>query len=329
MRFVRGLQVAWPLGTPMSGPAVWVCFVSRPSPSSGALGSPMRPAVPSPSWSFARIIGLAAVIGIGAGTALGMMDWGEESFEDVAERAAQRRMPGGSPASMAASVAPTPQSLSGIPPFPGVQPRRLIGEGNVGGSPVSVSWFATTQSLPAVLNFYADAFHKEGRKPVRQQFSKDLGYVAWLDEHFDAGIGAGVLHMVTVTKQGSQTMVFLSASRPDMAMASGPPSLPEGLVLPPQSTQPQTVNLGEDAQANRVVYFRNAELKPAQMMAFFEQQLKKLGFTVAPVKEQSNQVAVSGQKGSATVVVAAQTETTGSSVVITFARIPVSAGVTR
>ncbi len=270
-------------------------------------------------WSFARILLVTAVVGTVAGTLLGTFVAPPEEPEVVAEREVARLMPRQAPAESGDEMAPDPASLSGIPPYPGVYPRRLARQATAQGGPMSISWFTTEAPTGDVLDFYERAFRADGRRPFKQRRGPDMGYVAWLDAHTDGGLGAGVLHMVSAMKQFSQTVVLISASRPDMAMNSSP-KLPEGLELPPSSTEPQVVEMGESALANRIVYARSMNVSPAEVVEFFVRQFKERGFEVADQNETPLQAGVTGKKGATAVVVVARAEGNHSSVVITYDR---------
>jgi hypothetical protein len=272
----------------------------------------------SRGWSFARILLVTAVVGIVAGTLLGRFSQPDVEPEVAAEEEIRRIMPRGEPSNSADPMAPEPASLRGIPPYPGVYPRRMLRSG-VAGGPASISWFATDDSTAAVLDFYERAFVAEGRRPVAHRMSADMGYVAWLEELPDAGLGGGVLHMISAMKQFSQTYVLVSASRPDLAF-SNRPRLPEGLELPPASTSPQIVDMGESKFASQVIYSRTMNTTPGDVVSFFERQFKDRGFTVTETSSSAAQASITGQKNGSTVVVAARLEGGHSSIVLTYER---------
>ena len=182
-----------------------------------------------------------------------------------------------------------------------------------------MSWFSVTDPAAVVLDFYKKAFAAQGREVVAQQMGENMGYVAWLEKQPDAGgTAAGVLHMVSAMKQFSQTIVLVSASRPDMAM--GQPTLPEGIDLPPASSSPQLVEMGEESQAHEVVYTRVTKTTPHDVVTFFEKQFKERGYSILETVNSTSEASVTGQKGPLTVVVAARAEGDDSSVVLTYER---------
>ncbi|MFT3709596.1 MAG: hypothetical protein QM817_18360 [Archangium sp.] len=272
----------------------------------------------SQGWSFARILLVTAVVGIVAGTLLGRFTQPDIDPEAIAEEEIRRIMPRGDPITSADPMAPEPASLRGIPPYPGVYPRRMLRSG-VAGGPASISWFSTPDPASRVLDFYESAFAAEGRRPVAHRLSPDMGYVAWLEELPDAGLGGGVLHMISAMKQFKQTYVLVSASRPDLALGVRP-RLPEGLELPPASTTPQIVDMGESKFANQVIYTRTMNTTPGDVVSFFERQFKDRGFSVTDTSSSAGQASITGQRDGSTVVVVARLEGGHSSVVLTYER---------
>ncbi len=278
-----------------------------------------KPEVAKKGWSFARILLLTVVVGIVSGTLLGVSTGISEAPEVLAEAEVRRLTPRGDPLEIDDPMAADPASLSGIPPYPGVFPRRLSRQASAQGGPMAISWFSTQDSAATVLDYYERAFNAEGRRPVAQRLSADMGYVAWLDEHLDGGTAAGVLHMVSAMRQFSQTIVLVSASRPDIAMNTRP-KLPDGLSLPPASTRPQVVNMGETGFASEVVYSRTLNTSPGDVVSFFDRQFKEQGFSVIDSSTSPAQASVTAQRGTTTVVVAARLEGSHSSVVLTYER---------
>jgi hypothetical protein len=270
-------------------------------------------------WSFARLLLVVAVVGIVSGLVLAELTKPDpESLEKAAAEESARLTPLGQPLDKV-DMEPDPLSLRGIPPYPGVYPRRLIKQASAQGAPMTVSWFSVEDPTPVVLDFYKRAFAAEGRHVVADQVGQNMGYVAWLESIPDAGgTGVGVLHMVSAMKQFSQTIVLVSASRPDLAM--GQPILPEGLELPPASSPPQVVQMGEESQSNEVVYSRTTKSTPRDVVAFFEKQFKDRGFSISELVNSTLESSVTGQKGPLTVVVAVRSEGVDSSVVMTYER---------
>lgn len=269
---------------------------------------------PSKGVSFVLILLATAVVGISVGTWLGSVGPDIEEPEEVVARI----MPKAFNARPMADMSPDPASLSGIPPYPGVYPRRMIRNATAQSGPMSVAWFQTDDQAQDVLMFYEKAFAAEGRRVFSAMRTPQMGYVAWLDAQYDAGLAAGVLHMVTAMKQFDHTVVLISASRPDMAMNSNV-ELPFGMALPPNAVAPQVVDMGvESPEQNKVVYARVPGGKPEGIVAFFEKNLGDQGYTLSGKTFEGADGTLVAAKGPLEVTIGVRDEGDFSSVVLTY-----------
>lgn len=266
-------------------------------------------------WSFARVLLLTAAVGGVAGVLLARSREDDRAPEEIAEEEVDKVMANNVGDSTAMN--PDPRSLAGIPAYPGAGPRKLTSSGSLPNAPMSVSWFQTIDPPERVLAFYAAAFEKENRAAVAQRFSPTMGYIGWMEDNLDGG--AGLLHMVSVTKQYSRTMVLLSASRPELIM-DNESILPGGLHMPPGASKPQAVKLGEGPMANDVIYARVANMSGADFVSFFERQFKEQQFAVTETNSTAAQFSVVGTKAGTTIVVAARNEGAHLSIVVTYSR---------
>lgn len=265
---------------------------------------------------------LAAVAGVVAGLLLfKVRDEAPVDELEVAEAVAAQAVPLGNASETADPMAPDPQSLRGIPPYPGAAPRKMMSNGAVQQVPMAVSWFQTDDSPDAVLTFYEKSYAAKNMEYVSHRYSERIGYVAWLERigGFDAGVAHGIMHMISASKEGSKTVVLLSASRPDMLMEAEP-KLPEGIVLPEATEPPQVVQMGEGAGTREVVYARTLNQPPGDVVRFFDAQLKKAGWDVVEEAAGSDQRAIVGKRGGSTVVVNAQADGVHSNLILTFSR---------
>lgn len=207
----------------------------------------------------------AAVLGVALGGVLGSRPApGEDEAEVMfaqADETADRLIPMGAPMGAAKTdpMAADPRSLRGIPPYPGAQPRRLSDVSQVLGMPLVASWFATRDQPEQVIEHYEYTYLDAGMPIVSHMFSQDMGYVAWLEEEkVDGGIAEGIVHMVSVVKntpQSTETMVFVSASRPQRLL-DAQRNLPRGLVLPESATPPQVVEMALEGRTRSIVTTR-------------------------------------------------------------------------
>lgn len=293
------------------GPELSVTDAKRDAVSTPKAGDKKR------GISFFWILLATAAIGIVSGTLMGRFTGTDIDELQVVQERQARIFPRGEATKV--DVSPDPASIAGIPPYPGVYPRAMTRRANAMGSPMSISWFSTGDSTETVLKYYERAFRAEGRRPFTHRRG-EMGYVAWLDAHHDGGLAGGVLHMVSAMKQFNQTIVLVSASRPDMAMNSSP-RLPEGFTLPPSATQPQIVQMGEGPASNEVAYSRAVNQSPGAVVEFFARQFKERGFDVLEQSQTPEQGGISATKGSITIVVAVRAEgATDSSIVISYDR---------
>lgn len=267
-------------------------------------------------WSFTRILLVTAVVGAVAGVLLARSRVDDRPPEEIAEEEVAKVMIGNAPMDSTA-MDPDPRSLAGIPPYPNATPRKLTSSGTLPDTPMAVSWFQTVDPPERVLAFYAKAFEEEHRVAVTQQFSPTMGYIGWMEDAPDGG--PGLLHMVSVTKQYSRTMVLLSASHPE-ELLDKKAVLPGGLVLPPGASSPQAIKMGEGPMADDVVYSRVSNMSGPDFVSFFERQFKEHDFTVTETKASAAQFSVVGKKAGTTIVAGARNEGPHLSIVLTYSR---------
>jgi hypothetical protein len=218
-----------------------------------------------PGVSVVRLLAGAAVTGVVAGVVLARARQAPDPLLG-AERAAEVAPPvGAAPARRATPdlMAPDPLSLRGLPPYPKASPRRLLGARP--GRPLeAISWFSTSDSLDRVLGFYEQAFAAGKLNANSYRWGDRRGYVSWYEYRYPDDGGSpgfeGVLHMVSASREGGQTVVLLSATDPDRMLTQASP-LPVGMRLPP-GAQPQVLDLGELGQQRATVFAHYPEQTP-------------------------------------------------------------------
>jgi hypothetical protein len=261
---------------------------------SGADGASAAASKRRRSVSVVALLLAAAVVGVGAGAVLGSRPGSEEDEAEAmfahADETADRLLPMGAPMSSTASGGADPRSLRGIPPYPGAQPRRLSDVTSVMGMPMVASWFATRDQPEQIISFYEYTYLDAGIPIVSHMFNRDMGYVAWLEEErVDGGIAEGIMHMVSVVKntpQSTETMVFVSATRPQR-MLDGDRNVPPGLVLPAETQSPQVVQMALEGKTRSIVTTR----RRGEVNATVEEivaLMKKDGWTVEDVMSAEN-----------------------------------------
>jgi hypothetical protein len=142
---------------------------------------------------------------------------------------------------------PDPQSLRGLPPYPGARPRRLVGA-QPSAALNAISWFETDDGVEAVLGYYEKIYSDAKMVYVKRHWENRSGYISWFEHQLpgDGGMaefGKGTLHMVSAFHQGTRTTVLFSATDPVRLLQQLSP-LPEGISLPPGG-RPQVINFGE------------------------------------------------------------------------------------
>lgn len=210
------------------------------------------------SVSVWKALGLAAVLGIVAGLILAELRRPpDEPDLRSAEEAAANALPTGAPLVRPEApkkeavdfMQPDPRSLRGIPPYPGASPRRLHSSHPAAQQTMAISWFETPDSVESVLGFYEQAFAVGKIAYTSHRYSALRGYVSWFEHDYSDEqpvFGKGVLHMVSVTREGDHTTVLVSATEPQKILENLTP-LPSGVRLPP-GTVPQVMNLSELGQ---------------------------------------------------------------------------------
>lgn len=202
------------------------------------------------------ILAGSAVTGIalGLGLAARKASQDEEAELHVAPEVAQVVPIGHPMAATADMMRPDPRALSGIPPYPhGV--ARALTSGATTGARVNSAWFSTPDSPDAVISFYEKAFARENRQFAAHRYSARTGFIGWLErpDTEDGGLpdfDKALLHLVTVVRQGEETVVLLSSSEPAKLLEGD--ALPGGVFLP-SGAHPHAINVGEGGVTKWVI----------------------------------------------------------------------------
>jgi predicted enzyme related to lactoylglutathione lyase len=221
-------------------------------------------------------------------------------LQGVAERvptgapmALPKRAPGEDP------FTPEPASVRGIPAYPNGKPRRMVAPPTIQGVPMALSWFETTDAVEAVVAYYDEYFRLLKIHHTSHLFSEGAGYSAWLehDDDPDAGLGEGVLHMVSAVRQGQKTVVFLSATNPMAVLQANAPQLPPGVVLPPGSSAPSVFELGEARGARLTVHASVREGTVESVGAFYETVFREAGWTITEHTAEAGRAQITARRG--------------------------------
>ena len=272
-------------------------------------------------WSFAWILVGVAIFGSVAGSLMGYASQlSADDLEADAEAKAAKVIPLGNP-SGAVSMEPDRASMRGIPQFPNAEPRKLLRQGEAQGMPMSVAWFETPVSADDVLDFYVKAFAADGRQVIDHRLASGMGYVGWLEraEIPDGGFNEveGIMHLISTVPQHGQTMVFISASRPDLLLAQQP-QLPDGVQLPEHSTSPQLIELGESAGTNTMVHSEVIGASPSETIGWFEGDLRRKGFAVERTEKGDEEGSLLARRNATLLVVTARRDGANVSLGLAF-----------
>ena len=241
------------------------------------------------SFSVWKALGLAAVVGIVAGVVLAEAQRPPEDFDAQAEALAAKVVPNGAPAMMPGPdkakfddmMAPDPRSLRGIPPYPGVDPRRIMGSRPGADQTMAISWFTVGDSVEDVMGFYEHAFADANLLYTSHRYNRRRGYVSWFEHDYSDDqqpiFGKGIMHMVSVTREGENTTVMVSATEPQKILEHLTP-LPSGVKIPPGST-PQVINLSEFGQ-QRATIIANYDFGADRLIESLQDIWKESGWKV-------------------------------------------------
>lgn len=275
------------------------------------------------SLSVGWLLVVAAAGGLGLGALIaGSRPTEEEGEAMLAEAEAEidRKLPMGAPERVD-SMAPDPRSLDGIPPYPGAQPRKLTDVALVMGMPLLASWFTTPDEPRQILNFYSAAYADAGVFAVGTMFNERVGYVGWLEEEDvdDGGIAEGVMHLVSIVKNSessTETMVFLSASRPQRLL-DGSNRLPPGIVFPTNIETPQMVEMAMEGRPRRIITTkRRGELK--RTVDEIVDLMKRDGWRVEDVMNSETSHSFIGRKNGMSQTVSAAVSAGGTEVSLMY-----------
>lgn len=182
-------------------------------------------------------------------------------------------------------TSPPPEALQGIPAYPNAVPKRVADSMKGQGTKMAVAWFTTEDSVDEVLAFYEVGFIKDKRPYVTHRYGERSGYIGWLqlDKPIalsdEAGLSTfdGVMHLVSVMREGRQTAVLLSASRP-LALLDNPTLLPPNIELPAYVSGARVFDLGDGALTQTSVFGDAADKTVPEVEGWLKENLKQHGW---------------------------------------------------
>ncbi len=215
---------------------------------------------------------------------------------------------------------PDPESLRGIPPYPGASPRRLSSTPAYKGQPFAASWFSTQDAVESVVGFYRDAFSTLQTPNVSHVFSENLGYAAFYEmPDLDGGadVMSGQVHMVTAVHSGSQTYVFVSNSQPTLFLEQAA-VLPGGLELPPGALRAQWVDVGEGPIKKKTVFAVVPEISSAEVSSYFNGAFSRNQWVAEPASVEDGLLTLKARRGGDVVTVVLKSESTDVRMLLTI-----------
>ncbi len=260
-------------------------------------------------WSVGALLVGAGLVGALVGTIAGrrVEEDAEVRIQDV-EREAARKAPLGTPSGERATpehdpMVPSVELLDGFPPFPGAKPRAMGSTSAVMGMPLELAWFSTKASAAEVIRFYEREFDKAGLFWISQPRGPDVGSVGYLepDGDPDAGVGAGVLRLVSVVGRagGGESMVFLSRSQPQRALEGQRVSLPPDVMLPEGAQTPAVVEVNDEGSRRATVTARVPAARVAEVAKALQARQRTEGWDVVEVAGDERRTTWSARKAAA------------------------------
>jgi len=162
-----------------------------------------------------------------------------------------------------------PAAMEGLPVYPGSLPQGFRSAVMADGAFLEMAWFSTVDSVEQLRAFYEREFGLRGLFFVAHEFSPFAGYIGYMD-----GLSEE-LHLVSYLRQGGQTLVFPSRSKP-MERAEGA-GLPEGIPLHPQARGVKTVSFFEPEGGSRISYVATVEGQGVERLRVFYKEALEAG----------------------------------------------------
>ncbi len=269
------------------------------------------PAPKAKSLPVGWLLGGALVVGSATGALLAERREAERDLREVQHRVealtpmgdALRTARG---AGGAEPMAPDPEALRGIPPYPGASPRRLVSGGKALGGVRAIAWFSTTDPVEDVVSFYTQAFSRLELGPVSHLYGPSAGYAAWLEGRRgpDASLEEGSLHLVSAIRGGpGETLVLLSASEPERLL-DAQPQLPPGVVLPKGASRLLVLDLAEVGAPRETIHASAGGASVGELVSFYEQSFERRGWTLTAKKQEGARATLAARRAGVQQVVA-------------------------
>ncbi len=250
------------------------------------------------------VIAGAAVVGASLGVVL------ERSRPEPEMELPEALAPMPKMAAPASAEEPPPvEALKGLPPYPGARPRSLANGLTVQGVPMHVAWFSTKDTPEQVLSFYEEKLAAAGLPLVSRRYSAAAGYVGYME------IPSDRLHLISVLRQGDETLVFPSSSQVRRMMESKE-SLP--IPSPPNVEGRLVFGFDEGGQKQRSMVATVKKGTVGEVVEFYKQGLVREGWRLSDDRVSADQVRIEATKGGASASVVIRRAAGGVSLFVTM-----------
>lgn len=172
-----------------------------------------------------------------------------------------------------------PPAMEGLPIYPGSMPQGFDAAVVADERPIEMARFFTDDSVEQLRAFYEREFRLRGLSFVSHEFGPFAGYIGYMDWLSEE------LHLVSYIRQGSQTLVFPSRSRPSQRSEDG--KLPAGVPVHPKASLAKTIAFLEPEGRHRISYSAIiADERLASVKQFYREALVAGGWRGIQEKEE-------------------------------------------
>lgn len=267
------------------------------------------------STSALKLVAGAGALGAAMGIALAFhrSNAAEQQFAAVLDEAGRALPTADFVAQQSTNpMAPDPEALDGIPPFPNASPKRLSKNLTGQGSRIAMAWFETPQPVEAVLSFYEEAFGRRRYIYSIHRYSARSGYVSYFED--PKNYATSRLRLVSAVREGETTIVMLSNLRPLEILRQA--ALPAGLWLPVRAHPPQLFELGEVGSTRYTAITLVPDSTLASLEATFTENLGRQGWVFDDRASTNSRLTLDAKRGKSSQTISLTQELQGVRVLI-------------
>lgn len=225
-----------------------------------------------------RVLAFAAALGIAGGVGLSFhrQQQAEQEIARIAAAPTQLdpvRFPEARGPAPVSAPSLNPLSVDGIPAYPSAKASDLLAQPPGHGSELQAAWFVTPDPPDVVLGFYEGRFSDMQVPWITHRYSQHAGYVGFLEYK------TGRLHLVSVMRQGDQTVVFPSTSYPARLLNATVQDLPD-VPRHPRTRKSMVFDFDEKVLAKSSWFGLLERETVAEAVAWYRTALAEKGWTV-------------------------------------------------